>query len=167
MVTDFFNKDVKGVIETLLYDPLISKIVSLFIALIIVWSFIKFLKRFTASKITDNEQRYQVRKFVELLGFILFGIAIFFIFNDHMGQWSVALGVFGAGIAFAMQEIILSVAGWVSITFTRIFNPGDRIKLNNIVGDVIDIGVLHDTDGMRRLGKRRFVQRPYCPYCQQ
>jgi small-conductance mechanosensitive channel len=52
------------------------------------------------------------------------------------------LGVAGAGIAFALQEVIASVAGFIAINFTSFFKVGDRVLLGGIKGDVIDIGVL-------------------------
>ena len=72
-------------------------------------------------------------------------LMILSVFSDKLSQFSVALGVVGAGVAFAMQEIIVSVGGWIGITFGHYFKVGDRIKLGGIVGDVIDIGVLRTT----------------------
>jgi small-conductance mechanosensitive channel len=53
--------------------------------------------------------------------------------------------VAGAGIAFALQEVIASVAGWVAISFGNFFSPGDRVQLGGIRGDVIDVGLLRST----------------------
>jgi len=57
----------------------------------------------------------------------------------------VAFGVAGAGIAFALQEVIASIAGWVAISFGGFYRPGDRVQLGGIRGDVIDVGVLRTT----------------------
>lgn len=54
-------------------------------------------------------------------------------------------GVLGAGVAFALQEVIASVAGWIAQSFGRLYDVGDRIQLGGIKGDVIDIGVLRTT----------------------
>jgi small-conductance mechanosensitive channel len=51
----------------------------------------------------------------------------------------------GAGIAFAHQEIIVSIAGCIAITFGRYYKVGDRILLGGVKGDVIDISVLRTT----------------------
>lgn len=45
----------------------------------------------------------------------------------------------GAGIAFALQEVIASVAGWLAISFSNFYKVGDRVQLGGNVGDVIDI----------------------------
>ena len=51
----------------------------------------------------------------------------------------------GAGIAFALQEVIASIAGWVAMSFGRFYKIGDRVQLGGIKGDVIDIGMLRTT----------------------
>lgn len=56
-----------------------------------------------------------------------------------------ALGVVGAGVAFALQEVIASLGGWVAITLGRYYQVGDRILINGILGDVIDINALRTT----------------------
>lgn len=45
-----------------------------------------------------------------------------------------ALGVTGAGVAFALQEVLVSVAGWLAITFGNFYAPGDRIQVGTIRG---------------------------------
>jgi small-conductance mechanosensitive channel len=53
--------------------------------------------------------------------------------------------VAGAGIAFAIQEVIASIAGWVAMSFGRFCKIGDRVQLGGIKGDVIDIEMLRTT----------------------
>jgi small-conductance mechanosensitive channel len=49
------------------------------------------------------------------------------------------------GGAFALQDVILSVAGWVAIHWLSIYHPGDRIEILGVKGDIIDINVLQTT----------------------
>ena len=44
-----------------------------------------------------------------------------------------------AGLAFALQEAIGSVAGWFNIVSGGIYRVGDRIELGGVKGDVVDI----------------------------
>ena len=39
----------------------------------------------------------------------------------------------------ALQEVILSIAGWFIVLFKRPYEPGDRIELGGVKGDVIDV----------------------------
>lgn len=51
------------------------------------------------------------------------------------------LGLVSAGVAIALQDPIVSAAGWVYLVWRRLFTVGDRIEINGTMGDVIDIGV--------------------------
>lgn len=53
--------------------------------------------------------------------------------------------VAGAGIAFALLEVIASFAGWLAIMFGGFYKTSDRVQLGGIKGDVMDIGVLRTT----------------------
>ncbi|HPW98236.1 MAG TPA: mechanosensitive ion channel family protein [Flavobacterium sp.] len=48
-------------------------------------------------------------------------------------------------MAFALQEVIASFAGWLAIMFGDFYKTGDRVQLGGIKGDVMDIGVLRTT----------------------
>jgi len=50
-----------------------------------------------------------------------------------------------AGITITLQELILSVAGSFYIFLLGVYKPGDRIEINNIKGDVIDIDSIYTT----------------------
>ena len=66
-------------------------------------------------------------------------------FTGKVQYFTISIGLISAGIAFALQEVILSVAGWVAIFGSGIYKPGDRVEINNIKGDVIDIGITKTT----------------------
>jgi small-conductance mechanosensitive channel len=67
------------------------------------------------------------------------------VFSDRLGRLTVVFGVVGAGVAFALQEVIGSFAGWVAISLGQFYKPGDRVQLGGIMGDVIDISILRTT----------------------
>ena len=58
------------------------------------------------------------------------------------GRISVILGFATAGIAFAMQEVIGALFGWVNILAGRIYTVGERIEVGGVRGDVMDISPL-------------------------
>ncbi|NJN78831.1 MAG: mechanosensitive ion channel [Saprospiraceae bacterium] len=69
-------------------------------------------------------------------------IAILVVFSNQLTGFTVFLGVAGAGIAFALQEVIASVAGFIVIHSSNFYSIGDRVSVGGIKGDVIDIGIL-------------------------
>jgi small-conductance mechanosensitive channel len=132
-------------IQEYLYNPTVGKIVSFFIGIAIIWMLIKAIQKNLFSKIKDNNNRYKAKKFSSFIGYFLTIILLTVIFSDKLGNLTVALGVAGAGIAFALQEVIASFAGWLAIMFGGFYNTGDRVQLGGIKGDVMDIGVLRTT----------------------
>lgn len=93
----------------------------------------------------DPDARYRARKASMVIIWVLFGLFALMLFSDRLGQLTVAFGVAGAGVAFALQEVIVSLAGWAAISFGSFFAVGDRVQLGGTVGDVIDVGLLRTT----------------------
>ncbi|HBH60181.1 MAG TPA: transporter [Nitrospiraceae bacterium] len=128
-----------------LMDPTVGKLVAAFIGILIISVAVRFFKRYLTGYIKDTDNRYRARKFVTLIGYVTGIILITVIFSDKLGGLTVAFGVAGAGIAFALQEVIASVAGWLAVSAGNFYKTGDRIQLGGIMGDVIDIGILRTT----------------------
>ncbi len=58
-------------------------------------------------------------------------------------QAAVYVSVITIGLALALQKYIASFFGYFVITFSRIYNLEDRIRIGNIKGDVRRVGLLH------------------------
>lgn len=132
-------------ITELLNDPTVGKFVALIIGTLLIWLVIQFIQKKFLVKIPDNQNRYRASKIGSFAGYLLTFILILFIFSSKLSGISTALGVAGAGVAFALQEVIASFAGWLAIMFGGFFRTGDRVQLGGIKGDVMDIGVLRTT----------------------
>lgn len=132
-------------IKDLLFNPVVGKITAIFIGIAVIWLIIKALQKNLFSKIKDSDNRYRAKKFSGFIGYFLTILFITIVFSDKLGGLTVALGVAGAGIAFALQEVIASFAGWLAIMFGGFYKSGDRVQLGGIKGDVMDIGVLRTT----------------------
>ncbi|WP_367753662.1 mechanosensitive ion channel family protein [Flavobacterium sp. WC2430] len=132
-------------IQEYLYNPTVGKIVTFLVGVVIIWMIINALQKKLFSKIKDNDNRYKAKKFSTFVGYLITIIFLTVVFSDKLGGFTVALGVAGAGIAFALQEVIASFAGWLAIMFGGFYNTGDRVQLGGIKGDVMDIGVLRTT----------------------
>jgi len=126
-------------------NPLFIKFFTILIGLVIVWVILKIIQRKFLSKIKDNNHRYHAKKINSFIGYFLTFILLVIVFRDKLGGFTMALGVAGAGIAFALQEVIASFVGWLAIMFGGFYNTGDRVQLGGIKGDVMDIGVLRTT----------------------
>lgn len=61
------------------------------------------------------------------------------LFNDK----GTFFGLLAAGLAVALREPLLNVAGRISISAGRMYAVGDRIELDRMAGDVIGIGFFY------------------------
>ena len=104
-----------------------------------------FVQKKLIAKIDNNQSRYRANKIRSFAGYILTFVLILVVFSSKLSGISTALGVAGAGVAFALQEVIASLPGWLAIMFGNFFRTGDRVQLGGIKGDVMDIGVLRTT----------------------
>jgi small-conductance mechanosensitive channel len=106
----------------------------------------RLLHQLLVNRLSDDSPHiYVVRK---VTGYAVNALAVLLITGiwlEHVGNLSVALGILGAGLAFALQEVIGSIAGWVTVLTGRPFTLGDRIETGGIRGDVVDISVLRTT----------------------
>ncbi|MEO6251732.1 MAG: mechanosensitive ion channel domain-containing protein [Ferruginibacter sp.] len=128
-----------------LFQTPLGKSVLTLACVISLWLLIRFIKILITNHVRDNDRRYRSRKLLSFSGYILTALTIIGIFSYKLNNIGVALGIAGAGIAFALQEVIASVAGWLAVMFGGFYSTGDRVQLGGIKGDVIDIGVLRTT----------------------
>jgi len=132
-------------ITELLRHPTSVKLLTSLIGIFVFIVCVRIFQRVALRYIKDKQTRYRSRKVISFFGFVLAVLFIISVFGDRLGGLHIVLGMAGAGIAFSLQEVIASIAGWFAISFTNFFTTGDRIQLGGIKGDVIDIGVLRTT----------------------
>jgi small-conductance mechanosensitive channel len=139
------NTELRETLERWLLDPLTAKLIFVLFGLILVVVLTRLLRRGVGRYLRESTTRYQARKGVTFAGYLAAAVFVALVFSDRLGGFTVAFGVAGAGVAFALQEVIASVAGWVAVAFGGFYRVGDRVQLGGIKGDVIDIGVLRTT----------------------
>ena len=135
----------QNIFEYWLFDPRILKVVVTIVGVLLIGLLVQFFQKYVTRQVEDSETRYRARRFVSSLGYLGYLLLIAVVFGQELGGLTVALGVAGAGVAFALQEVIASVAGWAGISFGHFYQTGDRVQLGGIMGDVIDIGILRTT----------------------
>ena len=125
--------------------PIFEKCLAALVGIVLIHAIFRVLERTLPRRFGQVDERYKVRKFIAFAGYvcILFFLAI--LFEDRLGRLSVTLGVVGAGIAVALQDIVASIAGAFSIGFSKLYTVGDRVQIGDTQGDVIDIGLLRTT----------------------
>lgn len=127
-------------------DPLAIKFIKLVLWILFIVVAIGLLRKVLKKRIEDTTIRYKAQKGVEIIGYFLIVLMVFMAITlDEIKDYTIIIGLFTAGITFTLQELILSLAGSFYIFFVRVYKPGDRIEINNIKGDVIDIDSIYTT----------------------
>lgn len=114
---------------------------SIFLIIIMLVAF-RLVKKTLFRTIKNIETYYRIKK---LAGYIFVAtsfILIGRIWFTGVQSLTTFLGLFSAGLAIAMKDLILNIAGWGFIVWKGPFNVGDRIEISSVTGDVIDIELL-------------------------
>lgn len=138
-------KTIESIGQWLSEHPVTSNAVRYLIYAASILILISLLRGFLRKKLPDTEVRYKSQKAMEFFGYILLVFVSISFFTGNVKDLALAVGLLTAGITITLQELILSVAGSFYIFFVGVYKPGDRIEINNIKGDVIDIDSIYTT----------------------
>lgn len=134
-------KDLSNLLDNALIERLVWIVAGLLVVALLRYYVIRLLNK----GIQNTDNKYRARKAVNFTSSFFLLAVVLFVFSDKLGNLGVALGVVGAGIAFALQEVIISIAGWLNIVITGSLGVGQRVKIGEVKGDIIDIGVMNTT----------------------
>ncbi len=85
---------------------------------------------------------FWARQGVSLITFLLGLLGFVSIWFDNPARLATGIGLVGAGLAFALQKVITSFAGYFVILRGKTFNVGDRITMGGVRGDVIALNFI-------------------------
>lgn len=115
------------------------------LGIFLIRSAFRILERTLPSHFGYGDHRYRARKTMAAAAHILILIFVAVLFADRLKHVGFAVGLFGAGIVVALQDVIASFAGFIAIGFSSLYRVGDRIQVNETRGDVIDISTMRTT----------------------
>ncbi len=97
------------------------------------------MMRVILRSVTDVRQRYAWSRGVTSTIGILIVISLGVIWFAGLEKIATFAGILGAGLAVALHDTIANIAGFLFIILRRPFEVGDRIEIEGVAGDVIDI----------------------------
>ena len=113
--------------------------------IIILLAVAKAVRVYGIGRIDDSATRFTLRRILLLVvGAMIAVITISVIFVNWYGALT-ALGVGSVIIGLAVQTPAKSFIAWIYILIRQPFRVGDRIKIGDATGDVIDVGYLDTT----------------------
>lgn len=138
-------ESIKHIKDWLNTNPFVWDVIRFLAILIFILLIIRFVRRYLKKRISNTVIRYKAQKGIEVLGYILLVFLAITYFSGAIKDFTIIIGLFTAGLAFTLQELILSIAGSMYIFLVKVYKPGDRIEINGIKGDVIDVDSIYTT----------------------
>jgi len=96
-------------------------------------------------KIKDTKSLYNLKKAVSVTAGLILLAIIFRIWVENTESLLLSYGIIVAGVAIALQDLFKDFVGGISIIILSSFRVGDRIEIEGITGDVMDIGIMNTT----------------------
>lgn len=127
------------------YVPLLQRTTIGAMVIVLVLGISTLIDTYLINRLEDMALRYNLRRILRLvvvLALVFIAISILF------ANWYtavVSLGIISLILGFALQTPITSFVGWIYILARAPYRVGDRIKIGEATGDVIDVSYLDTT----------------------
>ncbi|MGD8413009.1 MAG: mechanosensitive ion channel [Candidatus Latescibacterota bacterium] len=120
-------------------------LVSTLLVVGLLWLGRKLVLRAALRKTDDAHTRYQWRKSTAYVAFLIGAVVAARIWFQGLGSLTTIIGLLSAGLAIALKDPLVNLAGWLFIVWRRPFEVGDRIEVGGVAGDVIDLRIFQFT----------------------
>src|SRR5437588_954479 len=113
--------------------------------IVILLAIARVVSVYALGRIEDSSTRFTLQRVMHLVvALVIVVIAVSIIFVNWYGALA-ALGIGSVIIGLAVQTPMKSFIAWIYILVRQPFRVGDRIKIGDATGDVIDVGYLDTT----------------------
>ena len=92
-----------------------------------------------------RQARFWIHQALNLLASLVVVFGLMSIWFDDPARLATAIGLFSAGLAFALQRVVTAFAGYIVILRGNNFTVGDRISMGGVRGDVLALGFIQTT----------------------
>ena len=127
------------------YVPPIGKLTLAAMAVVLVLALRKLISVYFIDRIENPVSRYTLNRLFRLgTGLAIAFVAVTILFQNWYTA-VVSFGLISLILGFALQRPITSFIGWIYILVREPYRIGDRIKIGDATGDVIDLGYFDTT----------------------
>lgn len=120
-------------------------VVSLLVVVLIVGLLIgagEVSRRLAVRHVQDPNRRRVISLVHRLLTLLAIAVVSLFGLASDLSSLATYFGLLGAGVAFALQNVIVASLSYLLLVGKRGIRIGDRVQVSGITGDVIDMGLL-------------------------
>ena len=129
--------------EISLENQIFQRLLVAFGLALLIFVLIQVVKRLVGRYVDDPERQFRLSRLAARLGGVVILVLFIGAVFDTTRDLFTLLTVVGAGLAIAMREALMSLFAWGYITVHNPYRPGDRIAVNGVQGDVIDVRIVH------------------------
>ncbi|WP_412070254.1 mechanosensitive ion channel family protein [Rubrivirga sp. IMCC43871] len=116
------------------------------VLIVAVWAVRQLALRAIRQRAPDDSRRiYRWRKVTTYIATAVLTVGLFSIWISEAGGLGTFLGLLTAGVAIALKDPLVDLAGWAFVLWRRPFATGDRVSIRQHTGDVIDQRVFQFT----------------------
>ena len=127
------------------YLNIILKLALSVLVMALTWITYRIARGVIKRRVKDTTHMHTLRMLTRNAFFFAGSVVVLTIWLGVGSNFTVAMGILGAGIAFASQEVIGSFAGYLNIVSSSIYRIGDRVRIGAVIGDVMDVSILRTT----------------------
>src|SRR4030095_5580691 len=113
--------------------------------IVVVLALAKAVSVYALGRIEDASTRFTLQRVMHLVVALLMALIVVSIIFVNWYAAIAALGVGSIIIGLAVQTPMKSFIAWIYILVRQPYRVGDRIKIGDATGDVIDVGYLDTT----------------------
>ena len=122
--------------ELLMHLGALAVLIAIVLAIGEIW------RRTTFRYVRDARRRYQFLLLRRVVMWTTIGLIVLFTFASQLSSAVTFAGLITAGVAVALQNVIVSVVAYFFLIGKYGIRVGDRVQIGDVTGEVVDIGLV-------------------------
>jgi hypothetical protein len=135
------------------WKDVVLRVFALCAAIILAVAVSAFVRRITSLHVHDANSRHMILIGQRIMLWLSIALIVAFAFAFDLRSLATFLGIASAGLAVAMQNVILAVIGYFFLVGKLHLRVGDLVEISGVRGEVTEIGLLQFR--LRELGEPR------------
>jgi small-conductance mechanosensitive channel len=127
------------------YIDLLQKLDLSVMAIVLLLAIAKIVEVYLIGRLDNPVSRYNLRRVARLALILVLAFVVVSILFQNWYTAVFSLGLISLILGFALQTPITSFIGWIYLLARTPYRVGDRIKIGEATGDVIDVSYLDTT----------------------
>jgi small-conductance mechanosensitive channel len=124
------------------FKSLLARLALVAVLIAVITGLAGLWRRTVLRYVHDARRRYQLLLLRKIMVWFSIAIIIALAFASELGSVATFAGLITAGVAVALQSVILSIAGYFFLIGKFGIRVGDRVQIAGVTGEVVDIGLV-------------------------